>query len=137
MNRTFLSVVTSLLAIVFTSVSIAKPAESLDILKMTSVPDGTYSATLEIDGTPVQAEFRIRNNVARCLKSDKAPGDRELKGLVGNFTLIANGVFMMQMRNESFAATQFWAFKPDGSADIKEIPDRGEAQRAVPIVDKK
>lgn len=70
------------------------------------------------------------------MKSHKAPGNRELKGISGTFTPIANGVFMIPLRNEEFAATQFWAFKPDGSAEIKEIPDRGEIQKAIPAVSK-
>jgi hypothetical protein len=70
------------------------------------------------------------------MKSHKAPGNRDLTEISGTFSPIANGVFLIQLRNETFAATQFWAFKPDRSAEIKELPDRGEMQKAVPVADK-
>ena len=39
---------------------------------------------------------------------------------------------MVQLRGTGYVATQYWVFRPDGIADIKEIPDRGEKQTAVP-----
>jgi hypothetical protein len=40
---------------------------------------------------------------------------------------------MTQLQGGDFRATQFRVFARDGTATIKEIPDRGEKQRAVPV----
>jgi hypothetical protein len=43
---------------------------------------------------------------------------------------------MIFFRNESgHRASQFWVFRSDGSAAVKEVPDRGERQTAIPVHD--
>lgn len=110
-------------------------AEPLDVLALESAPEGRYKVNLKIAGEEVAAEFEIKDGAAVCLESEKAPGTRVVKGAGGRFQLLANGVFLISLRGDGYVATQFWAFQPDGSALIKEIPDRGENQRAVPIKD--
>ena len=129
--------IAALLAVfaVIANASAGKPKSPapLDVLNMASVPDGTYEVTLEIEDNTVHTEFRVRRGIAKCVKSDKAPEDREILGAFGSFSLIANGVIVIQLRAERYAASQFWASKPDGAAEIKELPDRGEIQKAVRI----
>ena len=52
-----------------------------------------------------------------------------------NFDWIGNGVFMVSLQNENYRASQFWIFREGGGARIKEIPDRGEQQEAMPVAD--
>jgi hypothetical protein len=56
-----------------------------------------------------------------------------LKGLKGEFQLIGNGVFIVSLHNNNHRASQFWLFRPDGTATVKEVPDRGEKQLAQPV----
>jgi len=65
--------------------------------------------------------------IARCVASS----DPRMKGLQGQFQLIGNGVFLISLGNDQQRASQFWVFGQDGSATIKEIPDRGERQRLL------
>ena len=58
---------------------------------------------------------------------------RCLAGLKGKFQLIGNGVFMISLQNENHRASQFWLFRKAGGATVKEMPDRGEQQSAVPV----
>lgn len=59
--------------------------------------------------------------------------DARFKGLQGKFQVIGNGVFLISFQNENHRASQFWLFRKDGSAIVKEVPDRGERQVAVPV----
>jgi len=61
--------------------------------------------------------------------------DGQLKGLQGKFQLIGNGVFLIYFQNDHHRASQFWVFQKDGTALVKEVPDRGERQVAVPVKD--
>jgi hypothetical protein len=58
--------------------------------------------------------------------------DARLKGLQGKFQLIGNGVFLIFFQNQNHRASQYWLFRNDGSAVVKEVPDRGEKQTALP-----
>jgi hypothetical protein len=102
----------------------------LDIFEMKSVPDETYLVNLQIGGQEHQITFAVKNNTAQAMKSS----DPRLRNLRGEFELIGgNGVFLIRLRNDQHTASQFWLFRPDGTAVIKEIPDRGEKQKAVPV----
>lgn len=105
----------------------AKP--SLDVLAMQSVPDGHYLLNLMSSGAERLLNIHVKGNVATCVNST----DPELKGLQGRFELFGNGVFTIVLRNQKHTASQWWLFRPDGSASVKEVPDRGEKQRAVPV----
>lgn len=99
------------------------------VLEMKSVPDGNYRVTLQLRGRERTLNFEAKDNLARCVRSD----DPKLEGLQGTFELIGNGVFLISLRNDSYRATQYWLFKEDGGAVVKEIPDRGERQTAVRV----
>jgi hypothetical protein len=71
----------------------------------------------------------VKGNQAKCVNST----ERRLKGLEGEFQLIGNGVFLIFFQNEHHRASQFWVFRKDGSASVREVPDRGEKQSAVPV----
>jgi hypothetical protein len=59
--------------------------------------------------------------------------DAQLVGARGKFELIGNGVFIVFFQNATFRATQFWVFNPDSTAMVKEVPDEGQRQMAVPV----
>ena len=106
-------------------------ATALDVMAMTAIPDGRYAVTLELkqlDGTPATVELASRDgSLGSSLDSDR------LGRIQGRTAFIGNGVFMVQLKGKGYVATQYWVFRPDGSAAIKEIPDRGEKQAAVPV----
>ena len=101
------------------------------VLEMTSIPDGFYRANLRIDGQDRIANFEIRNHAVKCVNADYP----KLKSLRGKFQLVGNGVFFVVLQNEQYQAGQHWVFHQDGSATLKEVPDRGEVQRAVRVKD--
>jgi hypothetical protein len=113
----------------------AKPgASQADVLEMRSVPEGHYLVTLELralDGKAQRLNIEVKGGSAQCINSS----DPRLKGLQGKFESIGNGVFMTTLRNQTHTATQFWAFRKDGSAVVKDFPDRGERQTAIPVPD--
>jgi hypothetical protein len=107
----------------------AKP--SLDVLEMKSVPDGHYVLNLQSVGPEQMLNIQVRGDSAQCVNSS----DPELKGLEGRFQLIGNGVFLITLRNPKRTISQWWLFRKDGSATVREMPDRGEQQRVVPVRD--
>lgn len=95
---------------------------------MKAVPEGKYTVTLELkqlDGVPAEVTLESRNGSIHGT-------DKRLGKIQGRIQPIGNGVFMVQLRGTGYVATQFWVFHPDGTAEIKEIPERGEKQTAVP-----
>lgn len=106
-------------------------ATALDVMAMTAVPDGRYTVTLELkqlDGTAATVELGAKDGVL-----GSATESERLGRVQGRTAYIGNGVFLVQLRGKGYMATQYWVFRPDGSAAIKEIPDRGEKQTAVPV----
>lgn len=99
-----------------------------NVLDLSEIPEGIYSTTLELkqlDGIPATLRLEVRNG--------GITGNHDRFGEIkGRISPIGNGVFMVQLRGKDYRASQFWVFRPDGSAIIREIPDRGEKQRAVP-----
>lgn len=102
---------------------------AVTFLRMKTVPDTNFLANLEVNGQQFQVNFDVKDNFASCV----ATSDPRMKGLQGQFQLIGNGVFLISLGNDQHRASQFWVFREDGSAAIKEIPDRGERQSAVPV----
>ena len=106
-------------------------ATALDVMAMTAIPDGRYTVTLELkqlDGRAATVELTAKDG------SIGSPTDSERLGRVqGRSALIGNGVFLVQLKGKGYMATQYWVFRPDGTAAIKEIPDRGEKQTVVPV----
>ncbi len=106
----------------------AATTKQLDVLTLEAIPEGRYAVTLELkqlDGKPVNITLDSKDSQL----SGKDPRLGEIKGRIQS---IGNGVFMVQLRGTGYVATQFWVFQPSGLAMIKEIPDRGEKQTAVP-----
>ena len=103
----------------------------LNVLEMKSVPDGHFLVKLQVGGQERLLNIESKNDSAKCVTTDNP----KLKGLRGRFQLIGNGVFLVFFQNENHRASQYWVFREDGGATIKEIPDRGEDQEAVPVDD--
>ena len=101
------------------------------VLEMKSVPDGHFLVNLQREGKTRLVNIEVRDNAAKCVNSN----DAQLKGLQGKFQLIGNGVFLIFFQNENHRASQYWLFRNDGSAVVKEVPDRGERQTALPVKD--
>ena len=99
---------------------------SLDVLKMQEVPSGFYDVQLQLAGKDQSVKLVIKGNRAAFVKttSDK------LEGLSGGFELIGNGVFLARLAGKDHRASQWWIFHTDGTATVREIPDRGEKQIA-------
>lgn len=104
----------------------SRAAESLDVLKMREIPSGSYDVHLQYEGKDATVKLNINENRAEFVKSSLS----KLEGLSGNFELLGNGVFLARLSCKAGGATQVWVFKPDGTAAVKEIPDRGEKQFA-------
>ncbi len=106
-------------------------ASEVKVLEMKSVPDGHFLVNLQGQGHSRLVNIEVKDNAAKCVNSD----DAQLKGLQGKFQLIGNGVFLIFFQNENYRASQYWLFRQDGTAAVKEVPDRGERQTAVPVKD--
>jgi hypothetical protein len=99
------------------------------VLEMKSIPDGHFLVNLQWEGQDCLVNIEVKKNDAKCVNSN----DARLKGLQGKFQLIGNGVFLIFFQNENHRASQYWLFRNDGSALVKEVPDRGEKQTAIPV----
>lgn len=106
-------------------------ASKLDVSQMRSVPDGNYLVTLELNGKQERLNVEVDGNRARCVNSSNG----SLKNMEGEFRPHPQqkGVFAITFRAQRGAMTQIWIFRPDGAAAIRENPDRGEQQSAVPV----
>jgi hypothetical protein len=109
----------------------AEGAGRLDLEDLVSVPEGNYLVTLELNGKQVQLNLKVQNDRAKCVNSS-VPAYKDLKG---QFTSMGKGNFAGRFSGSGFAGTQHWIFRRDGSAAIREVPDRGEQQGAVPVPD--
>jgi hypothetical protein len=105
-----------------------RPSE-VAVLEMKSVPDGHFLVKLHVDGSDRLLNIKVKGNVGECTKSD----DTRFNGLRGEFQLVGNGVFVVFFRNDNHRASQYWLFQKDGTAVVKEVPDRGEKQTATPV----
>lgn len=101
-------------------------AEKLDVFTMTEIPAGAYDLQLQDSGKNEAVQLDIKGNKAKFVKSSSA----KFEGLSGGFELIGNGVFVARLSSKGGNITQLWLFQPDGTARIKENPDRGEKQSA-------
>ena len=104
----------------------------LDVLKMSEIPTGFYDVQLQFAGENQTVRLAIKGNRAAFVKADVG----KLDEVSGKFEFIGNGVFMAQLAGRNHRATQWWIFHPDGTASIKEMPDRGEKQTAKPVNEK-
>ena len=117
------------------AISLAQPAfkasgrAKLDVSELRTVPDGNYLVTLETSGQPQRLNIKVQANHAMCVKSS----DPGLKGIQGTFQARGSGNFLVLFQGGNFRGTQLWIFRSDRTAAIREVPDRGEQQTAVPV----
>jgi hypothetical protein len=105
-------------------------AAETDVTKIVQFPPGNYLCNLLIHGKEQKLNFEVKGDELVCVNAT----EKGMIGLRGKHQLLGgNGVFQVQLRGGAFGATQFWVFNKDGSITIKEIPDRGEKQRGVPV----
>jgi hypothetical protein len=118
-------------AMLFLSIFANLPLQAeVDVTTIEKFPPGNYLCNLWIHGKEQKLNFEVQGQELVCVNAT----ERGMIGLRGKFELMGgNGVFLVQLRGGDFIASQFWVFKSDGSAVIKEVPDRGEKQRAVPV----
>lgn len=103
----------------------------LDVLALRAPPAGHYLLNLQAHSPERWLNLHVTNSVAFGVNAS----DTALRGLRGEFQHVGNGVFLISLANSNHRATQFWVFQPDGSARVREIPDRGEQQVARPVPD--
>jgi hypothetical protein len=103
--------------------------QAMSVAELKSVPDGNYLVTLEQEGQIQRLNLLVQGNQAKCVTSS----DPKLKSIQGQFQLKGNGAFIALLKGGEFRASQIWIFRADGAAAIREVPDRGEQQSAVPV----
>ncbi len=106
--------------------------ETLDVFTLKAIPAGTYEVQLDYEGKQETLRLSITNNRATTLKASTS----KLSDLSGDFELIGNGVFLGRLKSNAGGKSQWWLFRPDGSAVVKENPDRGEKQTAKPVLNR-
>jgi hypothetical protein len=111
----------------------AKKPKVLNPEEMNSVPDSRFRVNLQIGDEEPVLTLEVSDGQAVCVSSSIP----RFKGLQGEFQPVRNGVFRVFLQNENYRASQIWIFRADGTAAIREVPDRGENQSAVPIPDDK
>jgi hypothetical protein len=99
---------------------------TLAVLARQEIPAGFYEVQLQYEGRNETVKLSIKGNRAAFVKASS----NKLEGLSGGFELIGNGVYLARLACKGGGASQWWIFRPDGSATVKEIPDRGEKQIA-------
>ena len=95
---------------------------------MKSMAEGNYLVTL--DGDKLM-NVAVKDGKATCVKSSD-PGKQGMKGMIQN---MKSGVFLIRFQNNQGAMSQIWIFRKDGTAGVRELPDSGELQSAVPVKD--
>ena len=126
--RTLINVCTGIL--LFCAVMCTGSAAEVDVTKIEKFPEGNYLCNLLIHGKEHKLNFEVKGDQLVCVNAT----EKGMIGLRGRSQLLGgNGVFQVQLRGGDFVATQFWVFNKDGSVRIKEIPDRGENQKGVPV----
>jgi hypothetical protein len=100
--------------------------ETLDVLNMTQIPYGTYDVQLEGAGKKEIVKIAIKGDRVRFVKSTSP----RFEGLSGSFELLGNGVFVAHFPTEAKMPRNYGSFGPDGTARVKESPDRGAKQIA-------
>jgi hypothetical protein len=122
----------SVVAIICLAVGISSFAQTgtkLNVEQLKAVPDGNYLVTLELNGKQERLNFKVQANRAKCVNAT----DPSLKQIEGQFQAQGSGSFVGRFQGGSFRGSQLWIFRPDGAAAVREIPDRGEQQSAVPV----
>jgi hypothetical protein len=96
---------------------------------MKTMADGNYLVTL--DGDKLM-NIEVKDGKATCVRAS----DPALKGAQGLVRSMQSGVFLIRFENNQGAMmSQVWIFRKDGTAGVRELPDSGESQWAVPVKD--
>jgi hypothetical protein len=95
---------------------------------MKSMADGNYLVTL--DGGKLM-NVAVKDGKATCVKSS----DPGLNGMQGSIQNMKSGVFLIRFQNSQGAMSQVWIFRKDRTAGVRELPDSGELQSAIPVKD--
>ena len=101
------------------------PVQS-DMPDMKAIADGNFLVTL--DGGKLM-NVEVKEGKATCVKST----DPQMKGMQGFIRNLQSGVFLIRFENQQAVKSQFWIFRKDGTAGVRELPDMGELQSAVPV----
>src|SRR4029450_11066283 len=96
--------------------------------EMKSMASGNYLVTLDAGRL---MNVSVKDGKAMCVRAS----DPKLKGMQGGIKTMKNGVFLIRFQNTQGAMSQVWIFREDGSAGVRELPDSGELQSAVPVKD--
>lgn len=95
---------------------------------MKSMAEGNYLVTL--DGDKLM-NVAVKDGKATCVKSSD-PAKKGMQGMIQN---MKSGVFLIRFQNNQGVMSQVWIFRKDGTAGVRELPDSGELQSAVPVKD--
>jgi hypothetical protein len=93
---------------------------------MREIAEGNYLVTL--DGDKLM-NVEVKDGKAKCVKSN----DVALREMQGSIRNTQSGVFLIRFQNNKGAMSQVWIFRKDGTAGVRELPDSGELQFAVPV----
>lgn len=93
--------------------------------EMDAPPDGHYLVEMAQEGKTFLVNLQIVGGKVRCVKGER----KEFVGMAGESKKLANGVFIIRIKNGSYGASQIWAFGTGNEALATETPDRGERHR--------
>lgn len=111
-----------------------KPASGQKIVlkDLKAIPDGNYLVTLEVNGQTKRFNLRVDANNGKVVKSS----DPAMNDVHASFRPYdKEGRFLVRLEGGNYFQNQLWIMRPDGRAAIREAPDRGEFQSAVPVKD--
>lgn len=94
---------------------------------------GNYLLTLDRENQKPRVNIEIADGKVRSVRST----DKELEGMNGDVGRLVSpdgiSAFLVRMRNAKYTISQIWIVRKDGNIVVREVPDRGEMQLAVPV----
>jgi len=96
------------------------------------IPDGNYLLTVEVAGKEQRLNLKVQDGKAKCVKaSDPSLANVEGYFQKGQLQGAPPNAFLARFRNG--IDSQLWILRADGAFAVRETPDRGEQQSAVPV----